>query len=111
MWQGSNMSNVGADKRMARRFTLTLPVSVRDQEREEIASTRDISSRGICFYMDRRLEKGSEIELTLTLPPEITMTEAIRVHCKGRVVRVEDLPTGKLAIAAQINQYQFMPTN
>jgi hypothetical protein len=111
MWQGSNMSNVGADKRMARRFALTLPVAVRDQGREEIASTRDISSRGICFYTDRRLETGSEVEFTLTLPPEITMTEAIQVHCKGRVVRVEELPTGKIAVAAQINQYQFMPTN
>jgi hypothetical protein len=111
MWQGSNMSNVGADKRMARRFALTLPVAVRDQGREEIASTRDISSRGICFYTDRRLETGSEVEFTLTLPPEITMTEAIQVHCKGRVVRVEELQTGKIAVAAQINQYQFMPTN
>ena len=105
------MSALGVDKRMARRFTLQLPVKVRDRGREEMASTRDISSRGICFYTETRLEAGSEVEFTLTLPPEITLTEAIQVHCKGKVVRVEDLPNGKLAIAAQIHQYQFMPTN
>jgi hypothetical protein len=105
------MSTVGADKRMARRFSLQLPVAVRDRGREELASTRDISSRGICFYTETRLETGAEVDFTLTLPPEITMTEAIQVNCKGKVVRVEDLPNGKLAIAAQINQYQFMPTN
>ena len=105
------MSTLGADKRMARRFTLQLPVTVKDRGREETASTRDISSRGICFYTETRLEAGSEVEFTLTLPPEITLTEAILVNCKGKVVRVEDLPNGKLAIAAQIHQYQFLPTN
>ena len=105
------MSTVGSDKRMARRFTLQLPVAVLDRGREEIASTRDISSRGICFYTETRLEAGAEVELTLTLPPEITMTDAIQVHCKGKVVRVEELPNGKLAVAAQINQYQFMPSS
>ena len=105
------MATPGTDKRTARRFALQLPVAVKDKVTELTASTRDISSRGICFYTDRRMEAGSELELTLTLPPEITMTEAIQVHCKGKVVRVEDMPDGRLAVAAQINQYQFMPTN
>ena len=105
------MATPGADKRTARRFALQLPVSVKDEFSVQTASTRDISSRGICFYTERRLQAGADLEFTLTLPPEITMTEAIQVHCKGKVVRVEDMPDGRLAIAAQINQYQFMPTN
>jgi len=32
------------------------------------AQTRDVSARGICFYMDAPLTTGSEIEFTLTLP-------------------------------------------
>ncbi len=103
------MATPGAEKRMARRFNLQLPVTVRDQYTHRTASTRDISSRGICFYTDARIEPGSDLEFTLTLPPEITMTEAIQVHCKGKVVRVEEAPGGKVAVAAQINQYQFMP--
>jgi pyridoxine/pyridoxamine 5'-phosphate oxidase len=110
-WQGESMVTPGADKRMARRFALQLPVAVKDRDSERMASTRDISSRGICFYTETRLETGAELEFTLTLPPEITMTEAIQVHCKGKVVRVEAMPDGKMVIAAQINQYQFMPTN
>ncbi len=103
------MAIPGAEKRSARRFNLQLPVLVRDRDRQASANTRDISSRGICFYTDARIEPGSEVEFTLTLPPEITMTEAIQVHCKGKVLRVEEIPGGRLAIAAQINQYQFIP--
>jgi hypothetical protein len=52
---------------------------------------------------------GSEIEFTLTLPPEITLTESIRVHCKGRVVRVEPAAAGgKIGIAAIIERYEFL---
>ncbi len=103
------MATPGAEKRTARRFNLQLPVSIRDKDNLMTANTRDISSRGICFYTEARMEAGSEVEFTLTLPPEITMTEAIQVHCKGKVVRVEEIAGGRMAIAAQINQYQFMP--
>lgn len=96
------------DKRSTRRFALKLPVTVQG-EVPHSAQTRDVSSRGICFYTDRNIEAGSELEFTMTLPPEITMTEAIEVHCTGRVVRVEQGPGEKVAIAAQINQYQFVP--
>ena len=53
---------------------------------------------------------GSPIGLTLTLPPEITLTESIRVQCKGRVVRVEDTrDDGKVTVAAVIEEYEFLP--
>jgi hypothetical protein len=43
------------------------------------------------------------------LPPEITLTESIRVQCKGRVVRVENARAdGKLAVAAVIEEYEFL---
>ncbi len=98
--------------RASRRFAMRLPVELQSAGGVAITEkthTRDISSRGICFYTDARIEPGSEVEFTLTLPPEITMTEAIQVHCKGKVLRVEEIPGGRLAIAAQINQYQFIP--
>lgn len=98
------------EKRGTRRFALKLPVTVRGPQ-PHVAQTRDVSSRGICFYTDKRIEPGSDLEFTLTLPPEITMTEAIEVQCSGKVVRVEETPGGKLAIAAQIDQYQFLPGN
>jgi hypothetical protein len=47
----------------------------------------------------------------LTLPPEITMTQAIRVNCSGKVVRVERDPIGKFGVAALIDHYRFLDSN
>ena len=99
------------DKRATRRFALRLPVTVRyeQDEQEHAAQTRDVSARGICFYVDSAIQAGSAINFTLTLPPEITLTESIRVRCKGRVVRVEGGgPANKLAVAAVIDEYEFL---
>ena len=108
-----NAVHPGQELRATRRFNLRLPVEVKytsDLVRQARAHTRDVSSRGICFYFDAPLEVGADIEFTLTLPPEITLTESIRVRCKGTVVRVEH-PTGpgaKVSIAATIQHYEFI---
>src|SRR5947209_3826383 len=99
------------DKRATRRFDLRLPVTVRygDEDKEHSAQTRDVSARGICFYVDSAIQAGSPIDFTLTLPPEITLTESIQVRCKGRVVRVEGgSPSSKMAVAAVIDEYDFL---
>jgi PilZ domain. len=98
------------DKRATRRFALRLPVTVRygESEHEQSAQTRDVSARGICFYVDSAITAGSPIDFTLTLPPEITLTESIRVRCKGRVVRVEGGAATKMAVAAVIDEYEFL---
>src|SRR3979411_2221915 len=104
------MAEADQDKRVTRRFALRLPVSVtytEDGVQEKTAQTRDVSARGICFFVDSAIAAGSTIEFTLTLPPEITLTESIRVRCKGKVVRVDD-GDGKVAVAAVIDEYEFL---
>jgi hypothetical protein len=99
------------EKRATRRFALRLPVSVHsgEDQKENSAQTRDVSARGICFYVDAAMDTGSAIDFTLTLPPEITLTESIRVRCKGHVVRVDSGGAeGKLAVAAVIDEYEFL---
>ena len=107
------MTEAQQEKRAARRFALRIPVSVareEDSKFSESAQIRDVSARGICFYLDAPIEQGSPIGFTLTLPPEITLTESIRVQCKGRVVRIEEgTPEGKMAVAAVIEEYEFLP--
>jgi PilZ domain-containing protein len=106
------MAEAQREKRATRRFSLRLPVSVtytNGTVQSESSLTRDVSARGICFYLDSAIEPGSEIEFTLTLPPEITLTESIRVRCKGKVVRIEPPTEGsKLGIAAVIHEYEFL---
>src|ERR1700683_1874270 len=101
------------EKRAARRFALRIPVAVaRDgtSNHDEAAQIRDVSARGISLYLEAPIEQGSPIGFTLTLPPEITLTESIRVQCKGRVVRIEDNAVeGKMAVAAVIEEYEFLP--
>ncbi len=95
-----------------RRFSMQLPVQVKAPEdgQEVLAITKDVSARGVFIYLDSDVSENSPIEFTLTLPPEITMTQSIRVHCKGRVVRVERERPGKVGIAAMIDHYQFLET-
>jgi hypothetical protein len=109
------MAEAQQEKRAARRFALRIPVSVARGENNnnnggEPAQLRDVSARGISLYLDSPIEQGSPLGFTLTLPPEITLTESIRVHCKGRVVRVDgQTPEGKMAVAAVIEEYEFLP--
>jgi hypothetical protein len=106
------MAETSQEKRAARRFALRIPVSVGRGEsigNSESAQLRDVSARGICLYLDSPIEQGSPLNFTLTLPPEITLTESIRVQCKGRVVRVETVANnGKMAVAAVIEEYEFL---
>ena len=75
---------------------------------EQKSVTRDISARGVFFCPDTALPVGTPLELLLTLPAEITLTEDIRVRCKSKVVRVtESEPAGKVGIAAIIQKYDF----
>jgi hypothetical protein len=99
-----------ADQRTTRRFTLQLPLTVKVDNTGLDAKTKDVSARGVFFYMDSAPEQGSAIEFTLTLPPEITLTESIKVKCNGKVVRVDQPKNGdgQIGIAAAIDQYDFI---
>ena len=106
------MAEPQEEKRAARRFALRVPVSVKRDiaSPKESAQIRDVSARGISFYLDSAISQGANIGFTLTLPPEITLTESIRVQCKGRVVRVENgRADGKVGVAAVIEEYEFLP--
>jgi hypothetical protein len=109
------MAEAQQEKRAARRFALRIPVAVargEDTNFGESAEIRDVSARGISLYLDSPIDQGSPIGFTLTLPPEITLTENIRVQCKGRVVRIENnTGEGKMAVAAVIEEYEFLPQN
>ncbi len=67
------------EKRATRRFALRLPVAVTYSDngsQQKNAQTRDVSARGICFYVDSAIAPGSVIEFTLTLPLKSLLPKA-----------------------------------
>lgn len=106
-----------------RRFDMRLPAVVRlgttdlesthpettDEVRTE---TQNVSARGVFFYLDRALAPGTKLEVTLTFPPHVTLTDAVRVRFTARVIRVDNpLPSARIGTAALIENYEFLRSN
>ena len=99
------------ERRVMRRFDMRLPAAVRlSSERAEfLTETQNVSARGVFFYLDRALAEGTRVEVTMTFPPHITLTDAVRVRFIARVVRVESpLPSARVGVAAVIEEYEFL---
>ena len=103
------------ERRLARRYDLTLPVSIRSAVEKLVVrqegKTRDISTKGLYFLVERDLEAGSELDLTLTLPGEITHGSDVFVRAQGKVVRVEPRSEEgemRLGVAAIIERYDII---
>jgi PilZ domain len=98
------------ERRMMRRFDMRLPAVVRlDQNDEFQTETQNVSARGVFFYLDRAVAAGTRCEVTLTFPPHITLTDAVRVRFTARVIRVESpLPSLRIGTAAMIEDYEFL---
>ena len=102
------------DRRTMRRFDMRLPAAVElnsGVSREFLTETQNISARGVFLYLDRPIAPGSRIKVTLTFPPHVTLTDAVRVRFTARVIRVEDpLPSARVGVAAMIEDYEFLST-
>ena len=75
---------------------------------EQQGQTRDVSFRGLYFWVDADLAPKSSIEFILTLPREITMAGDVYIRCFAEIVRVEPRE-GRQGIAARIERYEFLP--
>src|ERR1700758_1253119 len=86
------------ERRMMRGFDMRLPAIVRVEGANELyTETQNVSARGVFFYLDRAVSAGSKIDVTLTFPPHITLTDAVRVRFTARVIRVENpLPSARV---------------
>jgi hypothetical protein len=104
------MSTESQERRKMRRFDMRLPAVVHlDRAVEFNTETQNVSARGIYFYLDRALAAGTHLEVTLTFPPHITLTDPVRVRFTARVIRVESpLPSMRIGTAAMIEDYEFL---
>ncbi len=96
------------DRRSGKRIAARVPTRIRTAYGEDTtAQTRDISANGVFLYTKSKMEKGTEIELVLILPPELTSGEKCWVCCQATVVRVEEGP--EFGVAAQIRRMEILP--
>ena len=115
---------VGIERRVGQRFPYLLPLSLRQTGTsvEGLGFTQDLSSRGVFFFTNAPLTEGSEIELTLRMPSEITLGESMPVRCRGRVLRVvrpaaTSIPDcsgtaqaeAKIGVAVRLEGYEYLP--
>jgi hypothetical protein len=106
-----------------RRFDMRLPAIVRldgtkldgpsnEGAKEFHTETQNVSARGVFLYLDRAVKTGTEIEVTLTFPPHVTLTDAVRVRFMARVIRIENpMPSFRVGTAAVIEDYEFLRSN
>jgi hypothetical protein len=105
------------ERRTARRYDLSLPVIIRVPVEKETSSrsgkTRDISTRGVYFTIDQDLGTGAELDITLTLPSEVTRGSEVFIRAMGKVVRVDKKPeseSARVGVAAVIERYEIIRT-
>jgi hypothetical protein len=103
------------ERRLARRYDLALPVVVHlavNREAPHNGQTRDISTRGVYFTLQKDLVPGTELDFMLTLPAEITQGTEVFVRAHGRVVRVdkdkEPDAAANVGVAAVIERYDII---
>jgi c-di-GMP-binding flagellar brake protein YcgR len=103
------------ERRAARRYDLSLPVIIRVPVDKEISSrsgkTRDISTRGVYFTIDQEFGAGAELDITLTLPSEVTRGSEVFIRAMGKVVRVDKKPengNSRVGVAAVIERYEII---
>src|SRR5208283_977820 len=113
--RGDEMMNADSnrlERRAAQRFELHLPLAVRFEARTVSGFTQDLSARGIFFYSEASLPEGAVVELTFTMPSEITLGESMPVRCCGHVLRVAP-PQGcqRSGIAVRLDSYEYLPAD
>ena len=109
------------ERRGAQRFEVQLPLAIYFEGRTVPGFTQDLSGRGIFFYADidaeRMIPEGAVVELTFTMPSEITLAESMAVRCRGRVLRASTSTAGhpqagqRNGIAVQLDSYQYLPSD
>ena len=99
------------EKRASQRVQWQLPASMsfRGSGRAQV-ELKDISSRGLFFFTESRVEQDSKLEIVLMMPPELGEFGQKWVCCQATVVRIEnDKPHNKIGVAAVIDRCEALP--
>lgn len=97
------------ERRSGQRFQLHLPLTVHSEGKVVPGFTQDVSSRGLFFYTEALLPEGASVELTFTMPSEITLGDSMRVRGRGRVLRSSlSSSQPRAGVAVQLGSYEYL---
>ena len=96
------------ERRSGQRIATRVPTQVRSKGAQHAAETRDVGTHGVFLYTNFPMEKGTDVELVLILPPELTSGERCWVCCQATVIRVEESGHG-FGVAAKIRRMDVLP--
>jgi hypothetical protein len=105
-----------SDRRLARRFPLTIPVYVRDwksQALEEKVASVNVSECGVCFETDKPPREGTMLQIRLEMPKEVTGQPAVEWRCAGKVVRIQPPDSSLspfLGVSVRFDYYEISRT-
>jgi len=100
------------ERRGSQRFRISAPVTVIAGDHEIAAYTRDLSNRGVYFFLalsDSALI-DRDFEFLIEMPSEITLSTSCQIRCRGKLVRKEVTSrnlTGA-GVAAEILDYSIL---
>ena len=103
------------EQRRTRRFKLQLPLSITRAGAERVTFagyTKNISSSGVLFTLEREPDLGSPIEYVITLNHD--GPQSVNLRCVGKVLRSEKVREALLEappafqIAATLERYEFV---
>jgi hypothetical protein len=99
------------ERRATERFEQRIPIMLLAQGRRVSAFTRDLSARGVFFYVPASDNQiiGKELEFVVEFPPSITLCTSLRARCTGKVLRKQTTTAQETGVAAQIYRYDFLP--
>jgi hypothetical protein len=97
------------ERRERQRFGINAPLTVLVGQREIPGFTRDLSNRGVYFYLEMADSEtiGGDIQFKVELPPEITLSTCCSIQCQGHVVRTDNTAMQLTGIAAEIDHYSI----
>jgi len=102
---------VRVERRCGQRFQLHLPLTIHVEGKAVPGFTQDVSSRGLFLYTEAQLAEGELVELTFTMPSEITLGDSMRVRGRGRVLRTDASQAGpRTGVAVQLDSYEYLPS-
>jgi hypothetical protein len=99
-----------SDRRNGIRANVRIPLRFRllgnQSVEEQLGESGNLSQRGVFMWTAYPLQLGTQVELRLRMPSEISGTLASEVHCTARVIRIGEIDSGgPVVVGLRIERY------